>query len=60
MKKVQYCFFSSKPTCRSFLNKVQFIVEVGQLSVLLLHNKSYVVEQGHLPVRRLSVRQLWR
>ncbi len=48
----------SELTCCSFIHKVQFIVEVGQFRVLLFHNESYVVEQCHFPVCRLSVQQL--
>lgn len=45
-------------TRRSFIHKVQFIVEVGQFWVLLLHNKCDVVEQSHFPVCGLCVQQL--
>lgn len=45
-------------TCRSFIHKVQFVVEVGQFRVLLFQSESNEVEQRHLSVCRLSVQQL--
>lgn len=45
-------------TGRSFVHKVQFVVEVGQLGVLLFDDERDVVQQRDLPVGGLGVQQL--